>query len=80
MICTSNERGKHFKYFGWKKNLKKRIFKQFFIMRKKTFFDNESLCLRKTGSGYRIFSATTFFDRKGLNAGSHQFSEKLRSI
>ena len=57
-----------------------KICKQFFIMRKKTFFDNESLCLRKTGSGYRIFSATTFFDRKGLNAGSHQFSEKLRSI
>ena len=47
-------------------------------MRKITFFDNESLSLCKTGSGHRILNDTNFFDVKGLNAGSCQFSKKLR--
>ena len=56
------------------------IFQAIFVMRKKTFLDNESLCLRKTGSGHKISSATTFFDRKGPDAESNQFLEKLKSI
>ena len=36
-------------------------------MTKKSFFDDDSLSLCKTGSGYRIFSDYQFFNRKGLD-------------